>query len=433
MLTLSVYLGNVYSKKAMAYKKRGDYTLAVTALDRAIFFDRDNAEHHIEMGDLMLTMSSMADSNSVKEHYLMKSLKYYDDATELCSVCGLFYTKKGLAMQRAKHNKEAEESLKRALFNAPNDVFVIHGLASFYLELDLFDEAFKWYRKMLSLDSNSYRFVFDEIWGRKQGYEFIRRAVPDIAGMRKKLAYFLMEKGASEEGLKELEYAFLLEPSVVNAVEHLKGVCRIHGCGRALEISEGYSVKFGNEFLFQKQLAQMHVESGDIKEAAVLYNKIINENDVDISIYLKLAGLYMKAGLYSDDMDTLRKAVKKSPDDTRVYRAFSYRCRMKRLYPDALNILNDLKDLKPNEPELYLYISDCYRNMGDKYGALGAIKSAIAIRPGNATYRYRAGQIYYQIGLHQEAAEQLKICLEIKPDHKYCKRVLSTIQGGGSR
>ncbi len=419
---MSPFVGQIYKEKAIGYKNDNNYELAAASMKRAIFFNPGNAELNAEMGNLLLSWSLSSDTNSDKEYYLVKSLKYYEDASSQCSVCALYHGRRGYVLKKLGRHNGAEAAFKKAVANSPKDVFLRYDLASYFRDLGRFDDAKEEYREILLLDSSYYLKVFNDLWEVAQDYYSMQSAIPKDDYLRKKLAYFLMQKGKEGEALKELEYAVALNPVAKNAVAHLKGICFINGCGVALEKASEYNRNFNNDPAYRKQLAVMNDSVGNVDEAILFMRALITDKPSDVSHYLYLAGLYKKTYRFKDEVDTLYAGIKLNPDDPRLHSAVVYLCELRSRYPKAAGILQEVADNGPNDSERHYKLAVCYQGNRESGKALEEFKKAISLKPGKVRYRFQLGWHYKHLGLYQEAIEQFTMCLEVDPEYDSCKR-----------
>ncbi|MCI5183113.1 MAG: hypothetical protein D3921_11485, partial [Candidatus Electrothrix sp. AW1] len=63
-----------------------------------------------------------------------------------------------------------------------------------------------------------------------------------------------------------------------------------------------------------------------------------------------------------------------------------------------------------------------------KEQALVALKRAIFLAPGNVQYRYQLGEEYRQAGLYQNAVEEWKKCLDVKPGFARCSAAIKKVE-----
>ncbi|MBI4843129.1 MAG: O-antigen ligase family protein [Nitrospirae bacterium] len=181
---ISPYIGEIHMKEARKHQLSEDYDSAYAHLNKALFWDPGNAGNMAAMGDLLITRSFLARSNSEKEWYIIRSLKYFEDATAACPVNSYFYSKKGFVLDRMGRANEAETALAKSVELAPANSFARYTLASFYIQHKDMDKAYDSYAHLLRLDLSFFPKVFESIWKVRPDYEQMKRAIPEIPAIR---------------------------------------------------------------------------------------------------------------------------------------------------------------------------------------------------------------------------------------------------------
>jgi len=387
---LSPYIGSIYAERARAYQQAKNYDRAETNLLSASFFDYGNAEHFASMGDLMVTRSYNAENNSEKEGFLRNALKYYDSAISLCSVRGYYYTKKAFALQYMMNFKEAEETFEKALFFAPMNASLHYNLGSLYLKQGDFNPAYQKFRRSIELDATYLVIILDEISEINGDYSNLKQAVPEYPNIRRAFINYLLKKNENEAAIKESEFLFSIEPTVQNALFHLQGIWRIKEYQRAKTQGEQYVIRFSNEISLQKYMGMIYQNTGEQDKAISVYQKLLDANLKDISLYITLVNLYWREKKYSEAVNLMEKGLK----------------------------------FNPGEAQLHYYTGLSFRNMGNQEKALEFLKKAVFFKPGNADYLYQLGTEYKRIGIEEKAIEHWKKCIEINPKHKGCEEAV---------
>lgn len=388
VIVISPLLGDIYLKQAKNYINNKDYESATSAIRKAIYLDPGNALHSITMGDVMAARSSDSQNMAEKKSFLIKSLKYYDDAINESPTRSYYYSKKGFILEKLEKFKEAEDSYENAIYFAPASAYAHYDLGTFYLKKGSLSSAFKEYREFLRLDSlySNIFMVLDEIWEVTQDYDKIKDAMPEIADVRNRFATYLFNKGKKQAALTERSYAFSLQPTVMNAVIDLRGLYDAEEYSQALETGNNYLNKFGNDPSLLIQMANSYEKIGTHEKAISIYQRLIAENPEDISLYIKLSELYRRSRRMTEAVSTLQAGLQHKADSA----------------------------------ELFFNIYICYHGMGISEKALEAIKKAVSLKPLDMSYRYQLGLSYKQIGLYQEAVDTWKKCLEIDSEYIGC-------------
>lgn len=426
-LVISPYAGDLYLREARRLQISKDYESAIVAMDKALILDPGNAENMAAMGDLQVSRSSNAGSNWGKEMYMSSSLKYYDYAINACPVNSNYYSKKGFVLDQLGRKEEAEDSFINAVNFEPMNSIARYSLSYFYLKKGSVEKAYESFMTLLLMDSSLMTKVLDSIWSVSPSYESLKQAVPEMAAYRNEFAGYLFNKKEKEAALTELRLAFSLEPSVRNALAHIKGLCRVKEWNMAKESGERYLLQFGHEVSLLKQMVLIYEKLGHNEQSISIYQNLISYNPDDVSIYLSFADFYSEREQYPEAISVLAGAIQHIPDNENLYYALSDLYQADHKSKEAISLLEALLVYKPGDAEVYYKIAINYKAIRMPEKALEYLRLAISQRPKNADYRYTIGVWYRQLGLSQLSVEQFKKCLDINSGHNGCRRSVNEI------
>jgi tetratricopeptide (TPR) repeat protein len=216
---------------------------------------------------------------------------------------------------------------------------------------------------------------------------------------------YLFAKGRTWPAIQELELAFSLEPTADNALAHLRGLCRNKDFLEALEQAEAYLIRFPESLHLREQKAVILDRLGRNQEAAFVYRSLLE--GVYKGRFLKLANR--------------NYAVKYC---TRIARLYAKDKR----YEEAVAVLKWGTGRHPREARLYYFLGIYLRQLNRREQTLTALKKAVFLDTSNVHYRYQLGEEYRRAGLYQNAAEEWKKCLEVKPGFAQCKAAINRIE-----
>lgn len=397
---ITPYLGDKYLETAWVHQYKGEHDKAVAAMEKGIFVNPDNAELIRAMGDILLTKAAREDNYyDIKNcTWQKKALHWYEKAIRSCSVKGSYFNKKGYLLEQLGQAAEAEEAYRQAIQRYPMHASTYYNLAALYLKEKQIDKALKYYRGFLELGKKKeLNKVLDDIWSAGGEYETQKKAVPETAVFRQAFAAYLKANGENELAVREYSYAFSLDPTERNALVHLRGLCRNKDFSGAFAESEKYLRSFPEEIRIKEQHAVILVNLGRNKEAIRIYQSLLDKSDErnkDGKYYVRIAQLYAKDKLYNEAVVTLEQGIAKNPRNHSLY------------YHMGIN-LRPMK--KPEE-------------------TLAAFKKAVALARNNVWCRYQLGVEYQRNRLEQEAMEEWKECLAIKPGFAPCKKAVDRLE-----
>ena len=142
------------------------------------------------------------------------------------------------------------------------------------------------------------------------------------------------------------------------------------------------------------------------KNDVQLLREQIQDNPQDTEALVHLAELYDRAGLFKEEIDTLRKVVAIKPDMGYAYFKMGTACNRVEQYQDAvINFTQALQRIH-NQPMIYNNLAFSYGKLGKTDQEIGALKKAIAMRPGYNIARFNLGMAYLKAGQREEALRQ---------------------------
>lgn len=218
-------------------------------------------------------------------------------------------------------------------------------------------------------------------------------------------------------------------------LEHLRSLGYLNSDAEATNSPQG-----------DRNLAAIHFQNGEYRQAAAMYHRLLQETPEDPSLYTSLAGALGALGRYDEAMEQLAKAIEITPLNAEAYhnRAVIYERRgetekavadystalryqpsyepsrqaLMRLtgqadvrapqshteaqaaaladqasqaarrgqYEEAMRLLDEAQTVAPRYALVYQYRSNVAYLMGDRAGAIEALEKGLEIEPGNALF-----------------------------------------------
>lgn len=392
---LNPFWSNSSLQKAQEYLKSGEYERAAAAVEKAIRIDPDNAEIMRIKGDILLTQKNVEEE--LKKN-LTQALGWYDKAITNCAVNGNYFARKAAVLERLGRVSEAEHAYKRAVQYAPLKPSAYFSLAVLCIKQHRFDESSRYARRFLELGKphELTRFL-DILWGAGMRYDTLKDMIPKTAVSRRAFATYLFNKERSWLALQELELAFILEPTVDNALVHIHGLLRNKDFTVALTKIEDYLNIFPESIRIHEQKAVILERLGRNQEAISVYQELIGKlayQKKSIKYYIRIAQLYTKDKQYEKAVVVLRQGTGRHPSEGRLYY------------------------------QLGIY----FQIMKETDQAVATFRKAISLDYTNAGYRYQLGEQYQRSGLYQIAVDRWKECLDINPNFVQCKTAIIKVK-----
>ncbi|XP_041348015.1 dnaJ homolog subfamily C member 3-like [Gigantopelta aegis] len=86
----------------------------------------------------------------------------------------------------------------------------------------------------------------------------------------------------------------------------------------------------------------------------------------------------------------------------------------------AIELLSRLIDICPWDADLREIRSECYIQVGEKFKAIGDLRSTTKLIPDNTQGFFKMSKLHYNMGEAEESLIQIRECLKLDPEHKDC-------------
>ncbi len=172
--------------------------------------------------------------------------------------------------------------------------------------------------------------------------------------------------------------------------------------------------------LVQKIIAELMVESGEIRPALDILEKMAAEQK-DINLYVQIGGIYAKNEMYSDALEAYNKVLKLSSgmDQSIFWHIYFARGRIYDAmgkWPNAEKDLLQALEFEPEQPFLLNYIGYSWADRGinlDK--ALTMIEKAVELEPNDGAIQDSLGWVYFRLGVFDKATIHLEKAAALMP------------------
>lgn len=248
--------------------------------------------------------------------------------------------------------KTALEYFKKSTELAPDNVSLKLSLAGFYEQARVLDEAIRLYREVLAAKANT----------------------PEAEDIEKRLNLALVKdyagRGDMDSSLQLLNSLLEEYPNDTRVLQHL-----------------GFAYSLANR----------------LAEAEKVYLQVIALAPQDESVRLNLAGIYERMGKADQAAEQLRKVQEINPKGPRAKEA---QIRLNLIaanqliqfsdYSGALEELNKVFQLEPNNPIANTQAAIVYRSLGNTDAAEQALKKVLDTVPNNLDARLKLGTLYLE-------------------------------------
>jgi tetratricopeptide (TPR) repeat protein len=147
-------------------------------------------------------------------------------------------------------------------------------------------------------------------------------------------------------------------------------------------------------------------------------------NPADASAHYNLGLIYQQRHQYEDAKSSFKRAIEIDPDETDAHYQLGRIAREEGRLADAIGHFDAVVTRNPehSQSEVWREIGHTYFQAGQLEDARAAFERFIEKRPSDAEGRYRYGLTLHQLGRPEQAAQEMRACIEAvrtSPSYKY--------------
>ncbi|MBD3271955.1 MAG: tetratricopeptide repeat protein, partial [Elusimicrobia bacterium] len=338
------------------------------------------------------------------------------------------YVHKSLSTLNMKIGRleDAIQSTKKLLEIDPSNADAHFLMGSIYLLQGEIPAAKKSFNRVLELDSDNkdallYLAGLAAENNPEQAVRYLNRyleADPNAPDIYYELGVIFSEKKKGHK--RAIEYftkAVELDPEFFNA--HI-------ALGRLYENEKEYrqsidhyhkalDLKPDNTML-QSHLGLLYLQVGEIKKAEELYKKASEDYPEDPMFMLWLGIIAEQGEKWPKAVSYLTETIKKDADVTSLLR-LSYYYIQKGNTKKALELLQQAKEIEPDDTQIRLFIAYGLRELGMDDDARTELEEILALDQDNSEALFQLGTMYEQAGAFHQAIPYFTHLLKRKPDH----------------
>ena len=174
------------------------------------------------------------------------------------------------------------------------------------------------------------------------------------------------------------------------------------------------------------------IRSTDPSAATKLYLQVVNADPKDFVAWTELGSLYFSAEKYSDADDAYRKAIQLKPDFTLALLNLGKLYLVQKNFSEAVLVLENAVMSDKTSPEGFHYLGEAYLQNRQGSKAVAVLNEAIRLAPAEkADLHLRLATLYHNAGMKDRAANEYRLFLEKRPDHKERAKLDAYIKENG--
>ncbi len=425
LLVVAPALGRHYLRQARELREVGEYEQASRKLRQALAVDPGNSRHHAALVDVMLQIAGAPKSKARDENaQLAKALEQFETALARCPVSVYYHNRRAQVLLRLGRQREAGEAFARAALLGPRRFYARYHLAQYMLRHGDREQAYEEVKEAIRLNERYLTPILHQIWQGVPDYHEVKKAVPQVASMRRVFAHFLLVKNQEEAGLRELARAFYLEPAPARALEHVRALRQVGDHRSAMQACQTYQKRFPDDQSLAKELVATVAGTDGALEAIDVIQDLLADNPAAPGLHAMLRGIYLDQGDPASADASFRRLLAVMPDDARVYLDYAAFLKAQRRSEEALDLLQVATERMPDYVILDYERAVLLRGLGSSAEAIAVLRQVVRREPQNSYYRYTLGTLYEEIGMYQAAVEEWQRILETAPEHAASRRAL---------
>ncbi len=311
---------------------------------------------------------------------------------------------------------------------SPRDYNTVSNYAIVLADMKRYEEAVDYYKKAIELDDRAQTFynlanTYSALGRKKEAEKAFRTSIakdPNYSEAHNNLARILAEEGRYQEALDEATIAVQLNPFNAKAFNNLGGCYNQlkqyeqakQALIRALQISPGYTSALFN-------LGTSYYKLGEYDKAIEMMSHVLRYEPNNKAARQYLQSMERQRGL--------QKSPKGSIQHNQVEQETSQPVPTQTQPSPALTVQTD-KFAGRYDAQQSIQQGDAFMNAGRIPQALKMYRIAVTTEPDNPTTYVKLAECYVRLGSFELAHKTILKALELEPDNKQAKLLLSEIQ-----
>ena len=238
------------------------------------------------------------------------------------------------------------------------------------------------------------------------------------------------EKGQKEEAIKHFRKVIELRPHHPHAYNNLGAALIDIGeyeeaksnLKKAIELQPDYAEAYNN-------LGNVYKEMEEYNQAISVYEKAIELNPEYYEAYNNLGVVLGKNEQYEEAEKVLKQVIQINPKFQEAYVNLGVILTNAIKHQESKKILMQGLKINPKNANIFFHIGIIYSIKNLPKIAIRYFKKAINFDANNANIYYNLSLEYTKVGLLSKAADNLKTCLKIEPNHQSALHVFNSLTG----
>jgi|GEM_PF-2480845 len=174
-----------------------------------------------------------------------------------------------------------------------------------------------------------------------------------------------------------------------------------------LEMQKDVENKMKSSLIRLYNIGLRQSEAGNTDFAVTVLSKIIELDPTFTNAYILMSNIYTEKNNPEETLKYMMLAAEKSAPNADLYQNVAITYFNQKQYEQAIEWFRKASQIDPANIDFYDNIAVCYNILKDMPNALKALQQILAIQPENVDAMIRAGNIAYQLGEKDTAAQYL--------------------------
>jgi tetratricopeptide (TPR) repeat protein len=170
------------------------------------------------------------------------------------------------------------------------------------------------------------------------------------------------------------------------------------------------------------------LREGQTREAEEILVEAVRDYPEAANLRVMLGGVLVTRGDLTEAEPQLRKALQLRPDSIDALGLMGGLLMRQRKHRAAADCYQRMISVKPGHALAHFNLAICRQELGDRDGAVGALRTALRCKPEFAQAHMALGNLLAEMGRDGEAAEHLEDALRLAPGNAQAKELLERVR-----
>lgn len=173
-------------------------------------------------------------------------------------------------------------------------------------------------------------------------------------------------------------------------------------------------------------LSTLNLQTGNLDAACVLLKKSTELKPDNAIAHGNLGSALHASGRFQEAMYSYKRAIELKPDYAEAYYNLGSTLQACNMFDEAIVVYKLAIDLKPNDADIHNNLGNALRMSGKPDEALNSYKQASTLKPHNAETHCNLGAAFQELGNLDEAILNYKKAISLSPDNAKAHNNLGT-------